>query len=81
MPPPGFDQHLCVGEAVEDIAIEKLVAKRPVEALVVAVLPWLRRGDVERRHADPSQPFVDCRGDKFAAVAHWEAPVWEPPRL
>src|SRR3546814_6481896 len=67
MPPPGFDQHLGLGEAVEDLAIEQFVAKRPVEAFVVAVLPWRRRGDVERLHADLRQPLLDCRRDKFAA--------------
>ena len=25
MPPPGFDQHLSLGEAVEDLAIEQLI--------------------------------------------------------
>ena len=39
VPPPGFDQHPRFGERVEDLAIEQLVAKRPVEALVVAILP------------------------------------------
>src|SRR3546814_14953331 len=48
MPPPGFDQHLGLGEAVEDIAIEQFVAKRPVEAFGVDVLPWRRRGGVKR---------------------------------
>jgi len=38
VPSPGFDQHLGFGEAVEDLTVEKLVAQRPVEALVVAVL-------------------------------------------
>ena len=39
VPPPGFDEHARFGERVEDFAIEQLVAKRPVEALVVAILP------------------------------------------
>ena len=40
MPPPCFDQHLGFGEAVEDLAVEQFVAKRPVEAFVIAILPW-----------------------------------------
>ena len=68
MSPPGFDQHPGLGEAVKDLTIEQFVAKRPVEALVVAILPWRRRGDVERLHADIRQPFLDCRRDKFAAI-------------
>ena len=36
---PSLDQHLGLGEAIEDLAVQQLVAKRPVEALVVAVLP------------------------------------------
>ena len=43
MPPPGFDQHLGLGEAVEDLAIEQFVAKRPVEAFVVAVFSKANR--------------------------------------
>ena len=31
MPPPGFDQHFGFDEAVEDLAIEQFVAKRPVD--------------------------------------------------
>jgi hypothetical protein len=40
MPSPSFDQHLGLGEAVEDLAIEQFVAKRPVEAFVIAILSW-----------------------------------------
>ncbi len=43
--PPGFDQYLCFGEAVEDLAVEQFIAKRPVEALVIAILPRRSRGD------------------------------------
>jgi hypothetical protein len=39
MPPPGFDQDVGLGEAVEDLAIQQLVAQRPIEALIVAVFP------------------------------------------
>ena len=36
MPPPGFDQHAGLGEAVEDLAVEQFVAQRPVERFIVA---------------------------------------------
>ena len=68
MPPPSLDQHLCFCKAVEDLAVEQFIAKGPVEALVVAIFPWRSRGDVERRHADLRQPFLDCRRNKFAAI-------------
>ena len=76
--PPRLDQHLGLREAVEDLTIEQFVAKRPVEALVVAVFPWRAWRYVERRHADLSKPFLDGGGDELAAVAHWEALVREP---
>jgi hypothetical protein len=31
MPPPGFDQHPGLGEAVEDFTIEQFVAQRPLK--------------------------------------------------
>ena len=43
MPPPGFDQDLSLDEAVEDLAIEQFIAKRPVEAFVVAVFSKANR--------------------------------------
>ena len=60
---PCLDQHPGLREAVEDLAIEQFVAKRPVEALVIAVLPWRARGDVERLHADLPEPGLDGGGD------------------
>ena len=78
MPPPGFDQPAGLGEAVEELTVEQFIAQRSVEALVVAVLPRRRRGDVERLHADLRQPFLDYRRDKFAAaigpdIGRWTA--------
>jgi len=37
MAAPGFDQHLRLGETVEDLAVEQFIAKRSVEALVIAL--------------------------------------------
>ena len=68
--PPGFDQHFCLGEAVEDLTIEQFIAKRPVEAFVVAILPGRSRrsknGSVKSptrvgqiaRNAKPPRPFA-----------------------
>ena len=68
MPPPGFDQHPGLGEAVEDFTIEQFVAQRPIEAFIIAILPWRSRRDVERLHADLPQPLLDGIGDKFGAI-------------
>jgi hypothetical protein len=79
MPPPGLDQHPGLGEAVEHLAVEQCVAKRPVEALVIAVLPWRAGCDVEGLHADLGEPELHGGGDKLGAVAHREASEREPP--
>ena len=55
------------------LAVEQLVAKRAVEALVVTVLPWRARRNVERLHADLAKSGLDGGGNQLAAVAHWEA--------
>jgi hypothetical protein len=65
---PGFDQHLGLSEAVEDLAVEQLIAQRSVEAFVIAVLPRRSRCDVKRLHPDPSEPLLNSGGDKLAAV-------------
>ena len=54
--PPRLDQHPGFSEGVEDLAVQQLIPQRAVEALVVAVLPWRARGDVERLHADRKRP-------------------------
>lgn len=46
MSPPLFDQDLRLFEAIEDFAIEQLVAEPGIEALAVAVLPGRPRLDV-----------------------------------
>lgn len=76
--PPRLDQHPGFSEGVEDLAVQQLIPQRAVEALVVAVLPWRARGDVERLHADLPEPGLDGGGDELAAIAHWEALVREP---
>jgi hypothetical protein len=77
--PPCLDQHPCLGEAVEDLAVEQLVAKRTVEALVIAVLPWRARCDVQRLHADPAEPFLNRGSDELAAIVRPDM-RWRTPR-
>ena len=39
MPSPLFDQHRCLPQRVEDLAIQQLVPEFAVEAFIVSVLP------------------------------------------
>ena len=76
MSPPGFDQDPGLGERVEDFAVEQFIAKRSVEALAIAILPWRSGRDVKRLHADLGEPLLHCDRDKLRAIAHWEAAYW-----
>jgi hypothetical protein len=69
---PGFDDDLRLGEAVEDLAVEQLVAELRVEALAVAVFPWRAGFDEGGPGADCGDPLPYCRGDELGAVARWE---------
>ena len=53
---PVFDHDLGLGERVEDLSVQKLIAELGVEALAISVFPWATRFDVERLHADTCQP-------------------------
>ena len=68
MSPPRLDQHLGLGEAVEDLAVEQFIPKLAIKALAVPVLPRRARRDVKRLHADLSEPFLDLGGDELAAI-------------
>jgi hypothetical protein len=76
--PPSLDQHLGFGEAVEDLAVEQLVAERPVEALIVAILPRRSRCDVERLHADLREPELHSGGNELGTIVRpyvrWRSP-------
>ncbi len=39
MPSPCLYQHIGLGEAAEDLAIEQFVAKRAFEAFIITILP------------------------------------------
>ena len=68
LPPPAFGQHLDFLECVEDLAIQKLVAKSGIERLDVAVLPGAARLDEERSYLEPAKPLPDRLGREFRSV-------------
>ncbi len=53
---PTLDDGLRFGEAVEDLAVQKLVAELRVEALAIAVLPRRARLDEGRLRSDDRDP-------------------------
>ena len=68
MAPPPFDQHLCFVECRKDLSIEQLVAQLGIEALIISVLPWAARLDIERLDADPLEPAADGFGNELRTV-------------
>jgi hypothetical protein len=71
---PAFDDSFGLGEAVEDLAVEELVAKFGVEALAIAVLPrraWLDEG---RLRADRCDPLPHCFGDELGTIVRTNMP-------
>ncbi len=54
--------------ASEDLTVEQFVAKRPIEAFIIAILPWRARRSVERLHADLPQPLLDGISDELGAI-------------
>ena len=66
--PPAFDEDLGLPKRVEDFSIQKFITQFAIEAFIVAVLPRAAWLDVERRHADASQPVADHLGGELRAV-------------
>ncbi len=66
--PPLFDQDLGVAEAVEDLAIQDLVAEAGVEAFTISVLPWAAWFDASGLCPDSLDPIPDGLGHEFRAV-------------
>ena len=54
--PPLLDEYHGLGQCVEDLTVQELIPELAVEDLVIALLPWTSRLDVERLHTEPSQP-------------------------
>jgi hypothetical protein len=66
--PPSLDQHLGFGETVKDLAVEQLVAERPVEAIIVAILSRRAGCDVEGLHPDLGEPDLHGGGDELGTI-------------
>src|SRR5690606_37881275 len=66
--PPGFDDDLGLGEAVEDLTVKQFVAELRVEALAVAVLPRASWFDERCLCADGYDPLPYSLGDELRAV-------------
>ena len=68
MPPPRFDEDLRFSEAVEDLAVEQLIAQAAVERFTIAILPRAARCDVKGLDADLCQPVLDGGSDELGAI-------------
>jgi hypothetical protein len=69
---PAFDDDPCLRQAVEDLAIQKLVAELRVEALTISVLPGAAGLDVGGSRSDGGDPLSYRLGDELRAIARWE---------
>jgi hypothetical protein len=65
---PAFNEHLCLLQCVEDLAIEQLISELAVEAFIVAVLPGAAWLDVESLDADPAEPSPNRLGGELGPV-------------
>src|SRR4051812_39812249 len=68
VPSPALDHDLGLAQAVEDLAIEQLVAEPGVEALDEAVLPGAAWGDVGGLGTHRRDPCLDRLGHELGAV-------------
>ena len=65
---PLLDQHTGLGQRVERLARQQLVAELAVEALHIPVLPGAAWFDVCRLGAEPGDPRLDGRGHELRPV-------------
>ncbi len=65
---PALDDDARLGEAVEQLAVQELVAKLGVEALAVAVLPGTAGRDVGGLGTDRADPILHGFGDELGTV-------------
>lgn len=65
-----------VGEAVEQLLIQELVAQRPIERFNERIL--LRLAGIDVVPLDPvfAGPPQDCLAGELGPVAHWEAALF-----
>ena len=69
---PLLDDDLGFLEAVEDFAVEQLIAQLRVVALAIAVIPRAARLDERGLCADGRDPLPHGLGDELRAVARRE---------
>lgn len=68
VPPPAFDDDLCLFQRVEDFPIEQLVAELSIKALDVSVLPRATWRDVGGFRTDGSDQVPHGPSDEFGAA-------------
>lgn len=65
---PLIDDGLRLSGCREPFGVEHFATKRSVEALIVSVLPWRARIDVNRLDADFGEPVFEGLGCKLRAI-------------
>ena len=65
---PDIDCHLRLFDAVEPLGIENFSAQRAVEPFVVAILPGATWVDLDRRHPNPSKPFLEVFSNELPTI-------------
>ena len=65
---PDIDCHLRLFDAVEPLGIEDFSAQRAVEPFVVAILPGATWVDLDRRHPNPSKPFLELFSNELPTI-------------
>ena len=58
LPKPNIDSDLGLPCGVKPFGVEHFFSQGPVEAFVVAILPWRARIDLQRLDTDPFQPVL-----------------------
>jgi hypothetical protein len=69
MPPPAFDDDLCLLERIEYLSVQQFVAELRVEALSVAVFPGAAGLDIGGLGPDGSDPILHGLGDELGPIA------------
>ena len=57
--PPPFCQYLHLLQRVKDLTVQQFIPQLPVEALVIAVLPWTPWLDEQGPYTDTRQSVPD----------------------
>lgn len=70
--PPRFDHHAGLGEGIQDLAVEPLVAELRVEAFAAAIFPVTAELDKRRFRPHCVDPVPNALGNELRTVACWE---------